>query len=51
MTEVLLTDGGSFRMERDQSGQWIVKYSDGSWNVASDAEIAMWTILYNQGVV
>jgi hypothetical protein len=53
MTEVLCGKDPflTFHMEQDTLGQWIVKYSDGSWSVASAAEVAMWKMLYNQGHV
>ncbi len=44
MGEILLSNG-SFYLEEAPDGQWITKYSDGSWAISTETEIVMWKII------
>ena len=44
MSEIILPSD-SFHLEKTPDGQWITKFSDGSWYLSFDTEIAMWNII------
>lgn len=45
------TPSGFFYLEKDSLNQWLVRYSDGTWSIASKEEIVMWNLLKSLEII